>query len=581
MFNNNFFCFICLLFITSTPVLSDNENVTNDYTQHVTSRIVGGVEATQVYPWLASLQIGVNGIFRHTCGASLINRNWMLTAAHCVHGLQTQNFRIVLGASRLSQINNAETILVKEIKIHPNYSPNDFTHDIALLELDEPSMTQAINLADANLQSTLVENQILRVSGWGALAEGSGLSDRLFEVDIPMRTLNQCLQAYPGERSILEGGTICAGLVEGGKDSCQGDSGGPLFVMRNGVINQVGIVSWGAGCARAGSYGVYTKVSNYRLWIDAVTSDVSFDTDSFLGYVGVNTTMTQVLRIKNNGASPSRLLSVNLGGANASSFAVDTGACSSSIAPFSACDAKISITANQIGKISTVLSAQIDSQANSNLIYELNAQVLPGINPQVELDNNNISWYSGGHLSWLSFSDNTAQNGTALKSGDITDFQESVLIAFVEGPGDLAFNYKVSSENGYDFLTISHNSEVKARFSGNVNWQKYELSLAPGMNRISFSYVKDQAVLEGEDAAWIDNVVFANRQEASDTPQFPGGGSQAPNNNPIITGSALTFVEIFALLILFSIGKMYPPIRLLEHVKFNLTLTLTFFLLKL
>lgn len=60
---------------------------------------------------------------------------------------------------------------------------------------------------------------------------------------------------------------ICAGLTQGGKDACQGDSGGPLVV--NSV--QVGVVSWGIGCAQAGYPGVYASVPNLRSWISSTT----------------------------------------------------------------------------------------------------------------------------------------------------------------------------------------------------------------------------------------------------------------------------------------------------------------------
>merc|ERR1712112_348436 len=78
--------------------------------------------------------------------------------------------------------------------------------------------------------------------------------------------------------SAMTSDMMCAGVMEGGKDSCQGDSGGPLVTAdsdNNGAATLAGVVSWGYGCAGADSLGIYAEVSHFRDWLDSVMPDLS------------------------------------------------------------------------------------------------------------------------------------------------------------------------------------------------------------------------------------------------------------------------------------------------------------------
>ncbi|RLU24011.1 hypothetical protein DMN91_004220 [Ooceraea biroi] len=99
------------------------------------------------------------------------------------------------------------------------------------------------------------------VAGWGRHIPGSneGSGTYLRHVRIPLISPDKCLMPNVHEKKQL-----CAGLPEGGRDACQGDSGGPLLC--NGM--QVGIVSWGEGCARPNSPGVYSRVDYYLQWLN-------------------------------------------------------------------------------------------------------------------------------------------------------------------------------------------------------------------------------------------------------------------------------------------------------------------------
>jgi hypothetical protein len=113
----------------------------------------------------------------------------------------------------------------------------------------------------------LVEpGDLATVTGWGATSEGGTVAAILQEVKVPLVSNAACGAAV--ESAPITGNMLCAGYLEGGKDSCQGDSGGPLVVPdENGGWKLAGLVSFGFGCAQPDEYGVYARVSRYTEWI--------------------------------------------------------------------------------------------------------------------------------------------------------------------------------------------------------------------------------------------------------------------------------------------------------------------------
>ncbi|RVE69982.1 hypothetical protein OJAV_G00083040 [Oryzias javanicus] len=160
--------------------------------------------------------------------------------------------------------------------VHPSYNSVTFDNDIALLQLSSPvtfnSYISPVCLASTG--STFYSGINTWVTGWGRIGSGVSLPSpqTLQEVQVPIVGNRRCKCSY-GASSINDN-MVCAGLLEGGKDSCQGDSGGPLVIKQNNRWIQAGIVSFGRGCAEPNFPGVYARVSQYETWINAqITSN--------------------------------------------------------------------------------------------------------------------------------------------------------------------------------------------------------------------------------------------------------------------------------------------------------------------
>ena len=95
------------------------------------------------------------------------------------------------------------------------------------------------------------------------------MSDALRRVELPVISNAHADAMYSRHR--IDDTMLAAGLDAGGQDSCQGDSGGPLVVRFGVGFRLAGVVSWGIGCARARSPGIYARVSTFSDWIVAET----------------------------------------------------------------------------------------------------------------------------------------------------------------------------------------------------------------------------------------------------------------------------------------------------------------------
>ncbi|XP_055384266.1 trypsin-4-like [Condylostylus longicornis] len=212
-------------------------------------RIVGGNDAEKnEFPHMISLK------FRggHLCGGSIINENWVLTAAHCLcNGFNEQvKITLIKGVAGLYKISDND----KNFESAENYKPYEFNFKRAVIH--------------PKYKCAKSDNDLATVIGWGWTNEdrSQGVrSDILQKANVRVWNNVLCQQSFANnhKKNIILETHLCAGYENGGIDSCWADSGGPL-IYENKLI---GVVSTGIGCARPGLPGIYTRVNRYIDWI--------------------------------------------------------------------------------------------------------------------------------------------------------------------------------------------------------------------------------------------------------------------------------------------------------------------------
>ncbi|MCX4727199.1 S1 family peptidase [Streptomyces sp. NPDC090052] len=210
--------------------------------------VVGGTRVAEgQYPFMVHLSQG--------CGGALYAKDIVLTAAHCV-SKSGANTSITATAGSVD-LQGPRAVHIKSTQVVQAPGYNGKGKDWALVKLAAPFDLPTLPTAT----STEYDQGTFTIAGWGSTSEDGGQQRYLRQATVPYVSDEQCGQAYGTQFNA--GDEICAGdVAKGGVDTCQGDSGGPMFRKDDqGGWIQVGIVSFGQGCAEPGYPGVYAQVS--------------------------------------------------------------------------------------------------------------------------------------------------------------------------------------------------------------------------------------------------------------------------------------------------------------------------------
>lgn len=363
---------LALAFLCSGQTVADS---VADTSSTFEPRIVGGKPANTA-DWGFYTQIVSRNSNRSYCGASYLGDGYVLTAAHCVNGDSASQIEVKVGGFRYNST-DGQRATVTNIYVHPNFNARTLVNDIAILKLDRVlTGAQAVEIAQGSLSQYVVVGDPLTVAGLGRTQEGGSSPSVLQEVDVPLVSDATC-QAVGGSYANVGDVSFCAGLPQGSKDSCQGDSGGPIVINRSGVITQLGIVSWGIGCARPGKFGVYSDIAALRNWVDGVIGSpsnnvsVGYTKKQTLSDFELGAVKAHTFKVNNTGTTSFTVTNLDLGYSGVAQrpvISVDT--CSSTtLSARQSCSVAVEFGASAAGTAKVTLNFSIDK---STTVYTAN-----------------------------------------------------------------------------------------------------------------------------------------------------------------------------------------------------------------
>lgn len=238
--------------------------------RNINTRIVNGFQAEPgQFPHQVLLSITIPS-GRAVCGGSLLNNEWVITAAHCA--VSAIEFEVSLGAQSYNNPSEAGRVIDKTSTkvVHPQYSAYTATNDLALIKLSRKiDFTDRIKPALLPISNESFEGQEVIASGWGLKNTGDvTVASELQWAPMHIISYADCVKIYSAQ--IVRDSTICA---QGNKKEsvCNGDSGGPL-VLKSDNRTLIGVTSFGSstGCNMGIPQG-FSRITSYIEWIKETT----------------------------------------------------------------------------------------------------------------------------------------------------------------------------------------------------------------------------------------------------------------------------------------------------------------------
>ncbi|CAH1374437.1 unnamed protein product [Tenebrio molitor] len=271
--------------VTRPPILLINRPpiTKNECGHKVIKLIVGGTNATRKeFPHMALVGFEPQpGDINWLCGGTIISKDYILTAAHCLsHYMYGRAKYVRIGVTDLEDTNHRQQLEVEERIPYPEYKLSSHYHDIGLLRLKRSAKLDSFTVPACLYRNHDIEAEKAIATGWGdTTSEGSG-SNNLLKVTLDLfdhATCNESYKNYSAKRlktGIIDDIQVCAGSLDEKKDTCRGDSGGPLQTFHNGndikcMYDIIGVTSFGKPCGLTNP-GVYVRVSQYIGWIEDI-----------------------------------------------------------------------------------------------------------------------------------------------------------------------------------------------------------------------------------------------------------------------------------------------------------------------